>query len=112
MCKTHAKYDVDLRDDWRKLLESQGFQVPVILRLDSEDVLQAIEQKIPLPQEYRELKQLLETELDRRGHSRIRRSNAINLLQQYAKQTLQILDPYWAKIQTVDQTLDAEAARL
>ncbi len=110
--QTHAQYDADIRDDWRRVLEKEGFSHPTVLRLDSEQALRAIEQRLPVPPEYTELRELLEHELHARGRMRLRRANALNLWTEFAHQADQELAETWSKVELLDAAIERESARL
>ncbi|MGC4007115.1 MAG: 50S ribosome-binding GTPase [Pirellulales bacterium] len=54
--QTHADFDADIRDDWRKTLIASGFIEPTVLRVDGERALSAAEQRLPQPDEFLELR--------------------------------------------------------
>lgn len=110
--QTHAQYDADIRDDWRRVLEKEGFARPTLLRLDSEQALRAIEQRLPVPAEYTELRDLLERELHARGRMRLRRANALNLWSEFASEANQELNQTWSKVELLDAAIARESARL
>jgi hypothetical protein len=110
--QTHAQYDADIRDDWRRVLEKEGFARPTLLRLDSEQALRAIEQRLPVPPEYTELRALLERELHARGRMRLRRANALNLWSEYAHRADEELSKTWSKVELLDAAISRESARL
>lgn len=110
--QTHAQYDADIRDDWRRALEKEGFARPTLLRLDSEQALRAIEQRLPVPPEYTELRTLLERELHARGRMRLRRANALNLWSEFAHRADGELTKTWSKVELLDAAIARESARL
>jgi len=110
--QTHAQYDPDIRADWQRVLEQQGFVRPSLLRLDSEQALRAIEQRLPVPLEYMELRNLLEQELHSRGRMRLRRANALNLWSEFALRAKEELDESWIQIELLDSAIRRESTRL
>lgn len=110
--QTHAQYDADIRDDWRRVLVQQGFAQPTLLRLDSEQALRAIEQRLPVPPEYTELRDLLERELHARGRMRLRRANALNLWSEFAHRVDGELTKTWSKVEQLDAAIERESTRL
>ena len=78
--QTHAAVDADITADWQRQLESQGFEVPQMFRLDTEEALERIEHHRPAPPEFTRLVDFLNSELAGRARHRILRANALDLL--------------------------------
>ncbi len=78
--QTHAAVDADITADWQRQLQTQGFDVPQMFRLDTEEALERIEQHRPLPPEFARLVDFLNSELAGRARHRILRANALDLL--------------------------------
>jgi energy-coupling factor transporter ATP-binding protein EcfA2 len=77
--QTHASRDPDIRDDWRRELESQGFAVPRIFRLDAlEAARRSAIGRVPEPG-FQELLTAIDEELVGRSARRVRRTGALDL---------------------------------
>ena len=77
--QTHATRDPDIRADWRRELESQGFDVPRIFRLDGVDaVSRAAAGQSPVGG-FQELLTAIDNELVGRAARRVRRTGAFDL---------------------------------
>ena len=84
--QTHAARDPDIRADWRKELESQGFEVPRIFRIDGvEAAARAAAGLAPEPG-FRELVEAIDGELAGRAARRVRRTGALDLAAWFTRQ--------------------------
>jgi len=72
--QTHAGLDADITGDWQLQLEAEGFSVPRMFCLDSEAALQRLDERRPLPAEFVELVDFLNTQLAARARHRILRA--------------------------------------
>ncbi len=110
--QTHADKDADISADWQRHLESQGFQVPQMFRIDSEAALTQIEQHRPVPPEFARLKDFLNTELAGRARHRILRANALDLLDWFLGQVQRYLTASLPALTILEEAVAAERARL
>jgi predicted ATPase len=77
--QTRASRDADIRDDWKRDLESQGYVVPVIYRVDALEAFLASSQGTPLDPSFVELQNAIQAELTCREAGRIRRNGGLEL---------------------------------
>lgn len=110
--QTHASIDDDITPDWQRHLESQGFEVPHMFRLDGEEAIQRIEQHLPLPQEFSRLVDFLREELAGRARHRILRANALDLLEWFLNQTQQESDAAMPKVRQLEEAIPQQRAEL
>jgi energy-coupling factor transporter ATP-binding protein EcfA2 len=110
--QTHAATDADIRPDWRRHLESVGFDVPMLFRIDSEQALRRRERGEPAAPEFNELLDFLNRELAERGRERIKRANVLDLLDWYLQTVGRGVQAMLPKVHELEQTAMAEQARL
>ena len=65
--QTHKAVDADITADWQRHLQSHGFTVPHMFRIDSEEALDRLQAHRPAPAEFSALVDFLRTELAERG---------------------------------------------
>ncbi len=78
--QTHANCDDDIRPDWQRHLEVSGFRVPQVFRVDSEEALNRRELGRSAAESFGQLIECLQVETSRRARHRIKRSNALDML--------------------------------
>jgi len=78
--QSHAARDHDIREDWKRHLESLGFAVPQVFLVDSEESLARQDRGEPATDDLQTLREFLRAELAARARHRIRRSNALDLV--------------------------------
>ncbi len=110
--QTHAAVDADITADWQRQLQSQGFDVPKMFRLDTEEALERIEQHRPLPPEFARLVDFLNSELAGRARHRILRANALDLLAWFLDEVQHDINASSPAIAKLDEAIQAERARL
>jgi hypothetical protein len=110
--QTHASVDSDITPDWQKQLESQGFEVPRMFRLDGEEALERAEHHLPAPPEFSRLVDFLHEELAGRARHRILRANALDLLEWFLRQTQQDIDVALPKVKQLETAIPAQRAEL
>ncbi|MEX2139508.1 MAG: dynamin family protein [Pirellulales bacterium] len=110
--QTHAVTDADIRPDWRRHLESIGFDVPALYRIDSEQSLRRRERGEPPPAEFSELLDFLNRELAERGRERIKRANVLDLIDWYVQTVERDVQAMLPKVHELEQAALAEQARL
>ena len=84
--QTHASRDPDIRDDWRRELESQGIVVPRIFRLDAVDAAARTAASLEPEPGFRELTAAIDAELVGRAARRVRRTGAVDLAGWFLRQ--------------------------
>ncbi len=77
--QTHATRDPDIRADWRGELESQGFEVPRIFRIDGVEAAARAAAGLEPDAGFRELLDAIDGELAGRAARRVRRTGAVDL---------------------------------
>jgi hypothetical protein len=110
--QTHAKVDGDITADWQRQLESQGFEVPRMFRLDSEEAIERAEQHRPPPPEFSRLVDFLHEELAGRARHRILRANALDLLGWFLDQVQRDIDIELPKMRQLEEAIPAQRAEL
>lgn len=84
--QTHASRDFDIRDDWRRELERQGFDVPLIHRVDGVEAIRRAAAGLPPDEGFAALLSSIRTELAGRAARRVRRTGAGDLAQWFFRQ--------------------------
>jgi len=85
--QTHASRDPDIRDDWRRELAAQGFDVPRIFRVDGvEAAARAAAGLTPEPG-FADLVAAIDGELAGRAARRVRRTGALDLAAWFTRQS-------------------------
>jgi hypothetical protein len=84
--QTHASRDPDIRADWRRELESQGFSVPRIFRLDGVEASRRAAAGLEPEPGFRELTAAIDEELVGRAARRVRRTGALDLAGWFTRQ--------------------------
>jgi len=91
--QTHASRDPDIRDDWRQELESQGFVVPQIFRLDAVEAATRTASGLEPAAGFRELVEAIDAELVGRAARRVRRTGSLDLAGWFLRQSRESLAP-------------------
>jgi hypothetical protein len=110
--QTHAATDADIRADWKRHLESIGFEVPVVFRVDSEEALLRRERGDSAPPEFNELLDFLHRQLAERGRQRIKRANVLDLVEWFVDTVRRDVDAALPAIAELEQAVATEQARL
>lgn len=110
--QTHASRDVDIREDWRRELHAQGFDVPRIHRLDGVEASRRLAAGLPPEEGFAELVASIETELAGRAARRVRRTGAIDLVEWFLRQSAGTLDGVRKAVDGLAKGLAAETSRL
>ena len=84
--QTHASRDPDIRDDWRRELERQGFVVPRIFRVDGVEAAARAAAGLEPDPGFRELVAAIDEELVGRAARRVRRAGALELAAWFTRQ--------------------------
>ena len=79
--QTHADQDVDIRDDWRRVL-SERYQVSELFFVDSRKALAEQQQGLRPTGEFGRLQELLARQLGSSRRLAVRRANLIDLLEE------------------------------
>jgi energy-coupling factor transporter ATP-binding protein EcfA2 len=77
--QTHASRDPDIREDWTRDLQRQGYVVPLIYRVDALSAFRASERGTPHEASFVELQDAIKGELACRAAARIRRNGGLEL---------------------------------
>jgi len=119
--QTHATRDPDIRDDWRRELESQGFTVPRIFRLDGVEAFAWATSGTGAgehggrgapPAGFAELLAAIDAELVGRAARRVRRTGAIDLAAWFTRQCTARLGPLATATAELTAGIDRERTRL
>ena len=110
--QTHAAVDADITADWQRQLESQGFEVPQMFRLDTEEALERIEHHRPAPPEFTRLVDFLNSELAGRARHRILRANALDLLAWFLDEAQRDINSSLPGVTKLEEAIHVERARL
>lgn len=110
--QTHASRDPDIRGDWRRELENQGFVVPRIFRLDAVDAAARTAAGLEPEPGFRELLTAIDGELVGRAARRVRRTGALDLACWFTRQARGQLADFLEPVAALDQGVVRERQRL
>jgi len=110
--QTHASRDPDIRDDWRRELESQGFVVPRIFRLDAVEASRRAAAGLAPESGFRDLLAAIDEELVGRAARRVRRTGALDLVTWFLGQARTQTGPLREPVTRLAAGVKAERARL
>ena len=110
--QTHASRDPDIRDDWRRELESQGFVVPRIFRLDAVEATTRSAAGLELDVGFRELVEAIDAELVGRAARRVRRTGSLDLAGWFLRQSQESLAPLRGPVAQLAAGVASERTRL
>jgi hypothetical protein len=110
--QTHASRDPDIRGDWRRELEAQGFSVPRIFRLDAVDAAQRAAAGLAPDPGFRELVSAIDEELVGRAARRVRRTGALDLTAWFMRQARAAIEPLREPSRRFAEGVTTERARL
>jgi hypothetical protein len=110
--QTHAGRDPDIRADWRRELEAQGFSVPRIFRLDGVEAARRAAAGLEPEPGFRELTMAIDEELVGRAARRVRRTGALDLAGWFARQARRQLGGLREPVAALTAGVTAERARL
>jgi len=110
--QTHASRDPDIRDDWRRELESQGFIVPRIFRLDGVEAATRSAAGLEPDAGFRELVQAIDAELVGRAARRVRRTGSLDLAGWFLRQSQETLAPLRGPVAQLSAGVASERTRL
>jgi energy-coupling factor transporter ATP-binding protein EcfA2 len=110
--QTHAGRDPDIRSDWGRELEAQGFSVPRIFRLDGVEAARRTAAGLEPEPGFRELTAAIDEELVGRAARRVRRTGALDLAGWFARQALRQLAVVREPVAQLAAGVDAERTRL
>ena len=110
--QTHASRDPDIRGDWRRELESQGFDVPRIFRLDGVEAAARAAAALEPEPGFAELVRAIDGELVGRAARRVRRTGAVDLAAWFTRQSLSGLDGFTEPLAALAAGITTERSRL
>ena len=110
--QTHASRDPDIRDDWRRELESQGFIVPRIFRLDGVEAATRSAAGLEPDAGFRELVEAIDAELVGRAARRVRRTGSLDLAGWFLRQSQEALAPLRVPVAQLSAGVASERTRL
>ena len=110
--QTHASRDPDIRDDWRRELESEGFAVPHIFRLDALEAAERTAAGLEPAAGFRELVEAIDAELVGRAARRVRRTGSLDLAGWFLRQSQESLAPLREPVAQLTAGVASENKRL
>ena len=110
--QTHASRDPDIRDDWRRELESQGFVVPRIFRLDAVEAATRSAAGLEPDVGFRDLVEAIDAELVGRAARRVRRTGSLDLAGWFLRQSQEALAPLRGPVAQLSAGVASERTRL
>ena len=110
--QTHATRDPDIRGDWQRELESQGFMVPRIFRLDGVEAARRAAAGLEPEPGFRDLVAAIDAELVGRAARRVRRTGAVDLAAWFVRQCRGQLEPLRGPVEQLANGVRTERARL
>ena len=110
--QTHAARDPDIRGDWRRELEAQGFVVPRIFRLDAAEAAARSAAGLEPEGGFRELAAAIDEELVGRAARRVRRTGALDLASWFTRQARGQLADFVTPVAELDAGVGRERKRL
>jgi len=110
--QTHASRDPDIRTDWRRELESQGFDVPRIFRVDGVAAAERAAAGLEPDAGFGELLAAIDAELAGRAARRVRRTGAVDLAAWFSRQSRAQLAPLREPVAALAAGVRTERARL
>lgn len=110
--QTHASRDPDIREDWKHDLEQQGFDVPVIYRIDGRDAFRAHLSGEPVDPAFADLQEAIASELAGREAARIRRNGGLELAGWFLGRCAELLAEQRHPLDALLNGVDRETQRL
>ena len=110
--QTHASRDPDIRDDWRRELESQGFVVPRIFRLDAVEAATRSAAGLEPDVGFRDLVEAIDAELVGRAARRVRRTGSLDLAGWFLRQSQESLATLRGPVAQLAAGVASERTRL
>jgi hypothetical protein len=110
--QTHASRDPDIRDDWRRELDAQGFAVPRIFRLDAREAAKRAAAGLAPEPGFQELIAAIDEELVGRAARRVRRTGALDLAAWFLRMARAEIDPCREPARRLAEGVAGERARL
>ncbi|MGB8853451.1 MAG: GTPase domain-containing protein [Pirellulales bacterium] len=110
--QTHAARDPDIRGDWQRELESQGFSVPRIFRLDGVEAARRAAAGLEPEPGFRDLVAAIDEELVGRAARRVRRTGAVDLTAWFTQQCRGQLGPLRGPVEQLAAGVRTERSRL
>ncbi len=110
--QTHASRDPDIRDDWRRELESQGFDVPRIFRIDGVEAAARAAAGLEPEPGFRDLVAAIDEEFSGRAARRVRRTGALDLAAWFMRRARGDLAASVSPVAALAAGVDTERTRL
>jgi hypothetical protein len=108
--QTHADKDIDIREDWTKLLETD-YETGRIFLVDSVEAMKSQVEKTPLPKDFSELLNLLGREMNDEAALAIRQKNFFSLASQTVDDCHAEIDSRWLAVQKFRERITEERRR-
>lgn len=110
--QTHASRDPDIRDDWQRDLEDQGFVVPLLYRVDGLAAFRQALRGEPVDASFAELQAAIADGLASREADRIRRNGGLELAGWFLDRCDERLKETRGPIETLQSGIARETRRL
>ncbi|MFM8282825.1 MAG: hypothetical protein ACKOCW_04625 [Planctomycetaceae bacterium] len=110
--QTHASRDADIRADWQRELEGQGFDVPRIFRLDGVDAARRAAAGMQPDGGFAALVRVIDEELAGRAARRVRRTGSLDLAGWFLADANRSLDPFREPVAALAAGVATERSRL
>jgi energy-coupling factor transporter ATP-binding protein EcfA2 len=110
--QTHASRDHDIRADWQKQLEEEGFVVPRIFRLDGVEAARRAAAGLGPEEGFAALSRAIDEELAGRAARRVRRTGSLDLAGWFLTESRRALDPFREPVAGLGAGVASERTRL
>jgi energy-coupling factor transporter ATP-binding protein EcfA2 len=110
--QTHASRDVDIREDWRRELERQGFDVERIHRVDGVEAIRRAADGLAMEEGFADLVAAIGTELAGRSARRVRRTGAGDLVDWFFRRASASVEGVRQPVAEFARAIDRERTRL
>lgn len=108
--QTHADQDVDIRSDWKELLE-KDYETGSLFLVDSVAAMRAVRENNPPPKEFGELRQLLTHDLNEEAAVRIRQANYFGLAEKTVEDCREEVTEHWGLVGKLRERISEERRR-
>lgn len=113
--QTHAEQDIDIRDDWKELLE-KDYEPSRIFLVDSVAAMKAHRQSATpddsLSKEFEDLRLLLMRDLNEEAAIRIRQANYFGLAEETVEDCREEIAEHWGAVHRLRERISEERRRL
>ena len=110
--QTHAARDHDIRADWQRQLEGEGFVVPRIFRLDGVEAARRAALGLEPEEGFADLSRAIDEELAGRAARRVRRTGSLDLAGWFLAESRRALAPFREPVAGLAAGVASERDRL